>query len=139
MHCQLKSNSNNTNDPTNNDQLPKVIIIDNDQFYLHLFKFELAGKANILTFLGPNDFEVFASKADVESANLIIVDFKYPFGNAIESALPEYIREDMGYKGKLVLYSHMDDFGVYNRKVKEKFDGVIHKKDICWEAVNMHL
>lgn len=118
---------------------PKVVVIDNDSFYLTEFKAELSGKADVLTYEGPNEFEACALKSDIENANLIVIDFKYKFGNAIKSNITNYIRDYMGYKGKLILYSHMDDFGEYNSKVKEKFDAVMHKKDLSWVEVNKYL
>ena len=117
---------------------PYIMMIDDDEFFLNDAEIELRGKATFKGFKGPNDFEREVKQEDITAADLIVVDYEFRGGSATKSKIAEYIREDLGYRGKMVLCSlHADnDFFGERDNLARSYDAIIHKRDLTWGKLN---
>ena len=114
--------------------LPYILMIDDDEFFLNDAELELKGKARFKGFQGPNDFELEVTADDIKDADLILVDYEFRGGSATKCKLAQYIREELGYQGWLVLCSlHADhNFGGLRDQLAREYDEIIHKRDLKW-------
>lgn len=119
-------------------QLPLILMIDDDKFYLNELSFTVEGKAKYKCFLGPNDFEKNVQPEDISLAKLIIVDYNFgkQLGTAISRQMSEYIRNMLGFKGKLVLCTVLGPYLKGNDEVKQAFDYVLAKQDLNWDVIS---
>lgn len=118
---------------------PYILAIDNDQYFLNEIGYEIKDKAKYKSFLGPKEFADDVFPEDIQEANLILVDYNYPTGNAIKSKIVEYIKDILGFKGKVILFSHFNYFEENNQKVQDLFDGFILKGEFEWNKLLEHL
>jgi hypothetical protein len=114
----------------------KVIIVDDEPHYRDgLFEF-LSGDAEVITFEDPDGFaEFFQAPNDLERVSLIILDYRFDQYNASDKDLVTYIRDDLRYKGNIVLWSLED-------KVPQDFscrlNAILPKKLMTfWEIDNL--
>ncbi len=114
---------------------PLIFAVDDDQFYLDEIRMEIEKQANYKLFLGPNDFEQHVNPSDIQEVDLILVDYDYGTGTAIKSQMAEYIRNDLKFKGKLVLCSLHEYFLKDEEKIRKDYDAVLHKRDLSWERL----
>lgn len=92
----------------------------------------LHGKALCRGFQSPSKFYEHSCKDELKNeVKLIILDYMYkaPHYNVMECNVLEELRNNLEYKGKIVLFSNLSDFGENNQIIKEKFDAVLSKKD----------
>lgn len=119
---------------------PSVLAIDDDRFYLNEMALELEGKARYKGFLGPNDFEDEVNEEDIASADAILVDYDFGRGNAVQSSLAKHIRENLGFKGRVILWSLHDHFSKGDQaEIAKDYDAVMSKKGFNWEKLSRHL
>ena|SRR3990167_9497272 len=118
---------------------PFILAIEDDEFYIKELHMELDGRADFKSFTSPSNFELQVTPEDIDKANLILVDYDYKTGTAVKSKLAEYIRQELDYKGKLVLCSLLSNFKQDNRKIRKDYDVVIHKKELSWEKLDQIL
>lgn len=118
---------------------PLILAIDDDPFYLNEIRLELEGHADCKLFQGPNEFEELVTKEDILRASLIVVDYDYGAGTAIKSGIAGFVRNNLGYKGKLVLCSLHEDFREDEKQVRKDYDVVMHKRDLSWERLEQCL
>ena len=121
------------------EKRPLILAIDDDPFYLNEIKMEIEEHADYIFFKGPNDFEQNAKEHDVKNADLILVDYDYGRGTAVKSGIADYIRKELGYRGKLVLCSLHEDFKENSAKVQKDYDLVMHKRDMSWRTISQSL
>jgi hypothetical protein len=114
---------------------PLILAIDDDQFYLDEIRMEIEDHADYKLFLGPNDFEQRITPEDIKAASLVLVDYDYGSGTAVKSQLAEYIRQELNFKGKLVLCSLHEFFMKDEKRVRQDYDTVLHKRDLSWEKL----
>ncbi|MBI2603196.1 MAG: hypothetical protein HYW48_09075 [Deltaproteobacteria bacterium] len=104
----------------------KIIIVDDDPDYKDGLKEFLAREAEVVAYESPDDFaEHVKRQDDLRGVSLIVLDYCFDTFNALDKDLLGFIREDLQYKGKLVLWSLEDDIPQEYRK---RFDGVLPKK-----------
>ena len=123
------------------DNKPYVLMIDDDKFFLNDTEIELQEKAFFKGFRGPNDFELEVQDKDISAADLIIVDYEFKGGTATKSKLAPYIRDELGYKGKMILCSLHADGEIFGEveSIRRDYDAIIHKRDLCWETLRKFL
>ena len=119
---------------------PRILAIDDDRFYLNEMALELEGKANFKGFLGPNEFEDSVTDEDIESADVILVDYDFGRGNAVQSSLAGHIRKDLGFRGTLILWTLHESFSGDDRKLIDRdYEAVMNKKDFDWMKLSKYL
>lgn len=115
---------------------PYIIAIDDDQFYLNEAELELAGKAQFRGFLGPNDFEELIDEQELAKADAILVDYEFAGGSAIQSGIADLIRNHLGYKGKVILWTLHPRFSEQDQKqIDVEYDAVIRKSEFSWQRL----
>lgn len=120
--------------------IPHILIIEHDPYYIQEVDEAIKEKATKRSFETPNIFQDRVTLEDIEKANLILIDYKYPQTNAIECGIVHYIKNTLKYKGKVVLFSQHRSFPkACTTLIEKSFDGFISKSRIDWEAISAHL
>jgi len=104
----------------------KVIIVDDDSRYREPLKEFLIRDADVETFIDPDAFaEKMTAPKDLQDVYLIVLDYCFDSFNAFDKDLVTYLREDLKYKGHLVLWSLEDKIP---SKFSKNFDAILPKK-----------
>lgn len=104
----------------------KVIIVDDDSRYRDPLKEFLIRDADVETFVDPDAFaEKNTMPRDLQDVYLIVLDYCFDSFNALDKDLVTYLREDLKYRGHLVLWSLEDKIP---SKFSKDFDAILPKK-----------
>lgn len=104
----------------------KVIIVDDEKSYREGLQDFLLREADVKTFESPDEFaECFTKPEDLYDIYLIVLDFRFDTYNAFDKDLVTYIRDDLKYKGKVVLWSLEDEVP---REFYRRLNAVLPKK-----------
>lgn len=116
---------------------PYIIAIEDDEWYSDFMKEEFAEHANFRAFDSANEFEYEADEnvEAIKRADLILVDWDLHDGKPGGCDLGRFIRQDLKYKGNLVLCTLHADTVRGDKKVTDHFDSVMHKRDLKWQSV----
>ena len=104
----------------------KIIIVDDEQNYRAGLSEFLSRDAEVLTFVDPDECaQAITDQADLYGVSHIILDYRFDHYNLHQKDLVTYFRDDLNFKGKIVLWSLEDRFpeGFIN-----KLDAVLPKK-----------
>ncbi|MFK7824493.1 MAG: hypothetical protein AB8G05_10060 [Oligoflexales bacterium] len=104
----------------------KIIIVDDEKDYREGLSEFLARDADVISYSHPDEFaESHSDASSLEGVYLIILDYRFDNFDAHDKDLMTYIRDDLAYRNRLVLWSLEDDFP---EDFKEQFDGILQKK-----------
>ncbi|MFK7823624.1 MAG: hypothetical protein AB8G05_05680 [Oligoflexales bacterium] len=104
----------------------KCIIIDDEQHYREGLQEFLSRYCDVETFKHPDEFaETINSPEDLKGVYLIVLDYRFDTFDADDKDIVSFIRQDLNYKGKLVLWSLQDRF---SEKFIEPIDAVLPKR-----------
>ena len=114
--------------------MKNIVLIEDDSFYVQEFKDEIKGKFNLTAFSSPSDF--VDKDIDLSDVQAIFLDFDFGHVSEEENMLAEYLREDKGFKGKIVLWSLLEEF---DRETKQYLDSFCNeiwvKRDLSLEKI----
>ena len=114
---------------------PKIVILDDDEFYLTTWRKTLEHYADIVCFESPFILHSFMKKTNTAKIDLVIIDYKLGGINAAEINIAGTIR-NLGYKKKILMCSLLKHFGEYDAEVRKCFDGFLRKKVLSLELSN---
>ena len=104
----------------------KIIVIDDEKDYRDGMSEFLTRDGDVLSYSHPDEFAEAHQESDsLDGVYLIILDYCFDTFDASDKELVTYIREDLRYKGKLVLWSLEEDISY---DFKSQFDGILPKK-----------
>lgn len=104
----------------------KVIIVDDEIRFLEPLRDFLIRDADVETFVNPDEFaDKFTLPKDIQDIYLIVLDYCFDSFNALDKDFVSYLREDLKYKGHLVLWSLEDKIP---SKFSKNFDAILPKK-----------
>lgn len=88
----------------------KVIIVDDEKHYRDGLEDFLKREADVVVYDSPDAFaEVYTCPNDVQDIHLMILDYRFDTYNAMDKDLACYIRDDLNFQGKIVLWSLEDE------------------------------
>ena len=98
----------------------KVIIVDDDHRFRDPLEGFLSREAVVVTFDDPDAFaQAYKNPSDLLDVYLIVLDFRFDSYNALDKDLVSYLREDLEYRGKVVLWSLEDSVPMeFSRRLK---------------------
>lgn len=103
-----------------------VIIVDDEDGYREGLRDFLMRETDVITFKNPDEFSGCITKPeDLHETYLIVLDFHFDTFSAFDKGLVTYIRDDLKYKGKIVLWSLEDEVP---KEFYKRLDGMLPKK-----------
>jgi DNA-binding NarL/FixJ family response regulator len=115
----------------------KVVIVDDESHYREGLRDFLLREADVDTYESPDDFaEKFTRPSDLEEIYLIILDYRFDNYNAYDKDLVTYLREDLQYKGRVVLWSLEDEVP---REFSRHLNAVLPKKILSLAEIDQCL
>lgn len=118
-----------------------ITVVDDEEFVHEIFRLTYGEKANLNFYSLLRDFENDFSKPDGPlSSDIIILDCQFRIESELYKKTGAYLR-DLGYKGKLVLCSLLEEFSKEDQKyIDETFDYVLPKNPLMgFDTFTKHL
>ena len=112
-----------------------IIVVEDDKFTLDCFVDILSRDTEVVGFADPELFCEYCEdhKDKVSCAEAIILDYWFDFYNIGHKELVLYIRENLNFKGKILLFTHENE--ISDQTVKN-IDGFLpNKKILCYKAI----
>ena len=105
---------------------PKILIIDDEKYYRDSLCEFLLREADVEAFESPDAFaEIYTEPKSIKDIALIILDFRFDSYDASDKDIVTYLREDLKFRGKIVLWSLEDDVP---SEFSKHLDAVLPKK-----------
>ena len=117
-----------------------AIILDDEPFFLDLYKDLFAGKEiNARYYLSEAELEENETPQTLKSTDLVIFDYKLKGKTIVSLNLLEYVRNELGFKGTLLVCSTLEHFAFDQEYIDKFADGKLEKSDLSWEKIQHFL
>ena len=104
----------------------KVIIVDDDLNYREGLRGFLSREADVVAYASPDEFaQNMKNPPDLQGVSLIVLDYAFDTFNARDKDLIGLIRDDLAYRGNMVLWSLEDNIP---KEYKQHFNAVLPKR-----------
>lgn len=107
-----------------------VVVIDDDEYFLSKWKEALEPFFQCLRYTSLSEFEedLLENKSSViKESQCVIVDYEFGYTNAGKRDFASYLKNDHKYNKAVILSSLHDNFGEYDKLIRESFDLIIDK------------
>ena len=117
-----------------------AIVLDDEQFFLNIYKDIFSDKAiKARYYQSEGEFEEKESEKSIASTDLIIFDYKLKGKTIVSLNLLEYVREELGFKGIILVCSTLDHFGYDQDNIHKFADGMLEKSELSWDKIQSFL
>ncbi|MBC61420.1 MAG: hypothetical protein CMP11_03105 [Zetaproteobacteria bacterium] len=114
--------------------MKKIVLIEDDSFYVQEFRDEIKGRFELIHFSSPSDF--VDKDLDLNDVEAVFLDFDFGHVSEKENMLAEYLRKEKAFKGKVVLWSLLEEFDRETKLYLDAFcDDIWVKRDLSLEKI----
>jgi len=112
-----------------------VACLDDDSFYLTMVKDMLNGEVASLKMFNHSEELAQLSESEVNAFHVIILDFDLGGKTIVDIGLPEFLRQKKNFRGSMILFSLLEEFGPDQPYIDQWFSCVLNKDKIDQQSL----
>jgi len=112
----------------------KIVLIEDDNFYINEFVAEVGEKFSVTAFKSPNDF--VDKNPNVSDISAVFLDFDFGYFSEKDNQIAEFLRTHKNFKGKIIIWTLLEEFDEETRQYLDSFcDEIWTKRDLSLKNV----
>ena len=121
--------------------MKNLLIIDNSQYYINELEHSLK-KHNVQVrgVLADEFIDKIKHPSEAAEFDLVLVDYDLGDVTCIDLKIGEYLREELAYRGPIVLISLHEDFGPDATSISDHYNGtILRERKQYWNKIKKYL